>query len=195
MAGAKADRRIQAQTYSSICLAGRRVKKRTIRLIRKRKAKIPLLLHATRMDNSDTLWDDFFEDESLRANCITLCTGALFCPTARRLPGDALNRQREAFMAHWIDDGRCSKMMAILSLCGGWRRSGTGKNVARYFHRSINTPENSISWQMPLQVSISPPTVKSALMCLAGYLSGDASPGSGKTGAGSGAYSRRENNC
>lgn len=41
-----------------------------------------LLLRATRMDNSDTLWDHLFEP----ANCITLCTGALFCPTAGRLP-------------------------------------------------------------------------------------------------------------
>ncbi|MGQ7789348.1 hypothetical protein ACULNC_06200 [Shigella flexneri] len=51
----QADCRIQAQLTSSICLAGRRVKKRTIRLIRKEESQT-LLLRATRMDNSDTLW-------------------------------------------------------------------------------------------------------------------------------------------
>ncbi len=64
------------------------------------------------------------------ANCITLCAGALFCPTARRFPGDVLNRQREAFMTRWIGWG-CSKMMATywLSAVAGTLRHG--KDVAR----------------------------------------------------------------
>ncbi len=44
-----------------------------------------LLLRATRMDNSDTLWDHLFEDESQQI-ALPSALAHYFCPTARRFP-------------------------------------------------------------------------------------------------------------
>lgn len=70
-----------------------------------------LLLRATRMDNSDTLWDHLFEDEK-PANCITLCAGALFLPNCGATP--PAMRSIVSAKPLWPAglDGRCSKIMA-----------------------------------------------------------------------------------
>ena len=56
------------------------------------------------------------------------------------------------------------------------------------------TSQNCPRWQMPLQVVISHPTVKSALMCWQDTFQ-ECLPRYGKTGAGSGACRRPVNNC
>ncbi len=60
-----------------------------------------LLLRATRMDNSDTLWDHLFEDES-QQTALPSALAHYFAQLRGDASGDALNRQREAFMARWI---------------------------------------------------------------------------------------------
>lgn len=60
-----------------------------------------LLLRATRMDNSDTLWDHLFEDESQQI-ALPSALAHYFAQLRGDSPGDVLNRQREAFMTRWI---------------------------------------------------------------------------------------------
>ncbi len=205
-----------------------------------------LLLRATRMDNSDTLWDHLFEDESQQtalpsalaryfaqlrgdspgdalnrqreafmARCTlwdhlfedesqqTALPSALaryFAQLRGDSPGDALNRQREAFMARCITWAMQQNNGDVLVVCGGWHAPALA-NMWRECPQEINKPElPSLAdavcprWQMPLQVVISHPTVKSALMCWQDTFP-ECLPRSGKTGAGSVAYSRQVNNC
>ena len=69
-----------------------------------------LLLRATRMDNSDTLWDHLFEDES-QQTALPSALAHYFAQLRGDSPGDALNRLREALWPAGLD-GRCSKIMA-----------------------------------------------------------------------------------
>ncbi len=79
-----------------------------VRLIRDYDPSLPELAHdpdqieqrATRMDNSDTLWDHLFEDES-QQTALPSALAHYFAQLRGDSPGDALNRLREAFMARW----------------------------------------------------------------------------------------------
>lgn len=150
-----------------------------------------LLLRATRMDNSDTLWDHLFEDES-QQTALPSALAHYFAQLRGDASGDALNRQREAFMARWIGWAMQQNNGDVLVVCGGctlrhWQRCGA--NALRKL-----TSQNCPRWQMPLQVVISHPTVKSALMCWQDTFQ-ECLPRYGKTGAGSGACRRPVNNC
>ncbi len=105
----QAARRIQAQTYFIDLPCWAQSEEVDDSPDTQEESPEALLLRATRMDNSDTLWDHLFEDESQQ----TALPSALahYFAQLRATPGDALNRLREAFMARWID-GRCSKIMA-----------------------------------------------------------------------------------
>lgn len=78
-----------------------------------------LLLRATRMDNSDTLWDHLFEDES-QQTALPSALAHYFAQLRGDFPGDALNRQREAFMARWIAWAVQQNNGDVLVVCGGW---------------------------------------------------------------------------
>ncbi len=77
-----------------------------------------LLLRATRMDNSDTLWDHLFEDES-QQTALPSALARYFAQLRGDSPGDALNRQREAFMARWITWAMQQNNGDVLVVCGG----------------------------------------------------------------------------
>lgn len=77
-----------------------------------------LLLRATRMDNSDTLWDHLFEDES-QQTALPSTLAHYFAQLRGDSPGDALNRQREAFMARWITWAMQQNNGDVLVVCGG----------------------------------------------------------------------------
>lgn len=124
--------------------------------------KAALLLRATRMDNSDTLWDHLFEDES-QQTALPSALAHYFAQLRGDFPGDALNRQREAFMARWIAWAVQQNNGDVLVVCGGWHAPALAKCGANA--RRTLTRRNCPRWQMPLQVVISRPTVKSALMC------------------------------
>lgn len=173
---------------SSICLAGRRVKKRTIRLIRMRKARPcccmpPAWITATPCGITCSKMKASKLHYPLHWRTIL--------PTAGRLPGDALNRQREAFMARWIAWAMQQNNGDVLVVCGGWHAPALAKCGANA--RKKLTSQNCRRWQMPLQVAISRHTVKSALMCCQDTFQ-ECLPRSGKTGAGGGACSRQVNN-
>ncbi len=55
-------------------------------------------------------------------------------------PGDALNRQREAFMARWIGWAMQQNNGDVLVVCGGWHASALAK-MWRECPQEINTPE------------------------------------------------------
>ncbi|XNM56674.1 DUF5682 family protein [Escherichia coli] len=121
-----------------------------------------LLLRDTRMDNSDTLWDHLFEDES-QQTALPSALARYFAQLPGDSAGDALNRQREAFMARWITWAMQQNNGDVLVVCGGWHAPALA-NMWRECRRKL-TSQNCPHWRMPLQVVISHPTVKSALMC------------------------------
>lgn len=88
-----------------------------------------LLLRATRMDNSDTLWDHLFEDES-QQTALPSTLAHYFAQLRGDSPGDALNRQREAFMARWITWAMQQNNGDVLVVCGGWHAPALA-NVAQ----------------------------------------------------------------
>ncbi|MEF3926320.1 DUF5682 family protein, partial [Escherichia coli] len=85
-----------------------------------------LLLRATRMDNSDNLWDHLFEDES-QQTALPSALAHYFAQLRGDFPGDALNRQREAFMARWIAWAVQQNNGDVLVVCGGWHAPALAK--------------------------------------------------------------------
>ncbi len=150
-----------------------------------------LLLRATRMDNSDTLWDHLFEDESQQI-ALPSALAHYFAQLRGDFPGDALNRQREAFMARWIAWAVQRNNGDVLVVCGGWHAPALAK-MWRECPQEINKPELP-SLANAVTGCYLTPTVKSTLMCWQDTFP-VCLPRSGKTGAGSGAYSRPVNNC
>ncbi len=150
-----------------------------------------LLLRATRMDNSDTLWDHLFEDES-QQTALPSALAHYFAQLRGDSPGDALNRQREAFMARWIAWAMQQNNGDVLVVCGGWHAPALAK-MWREYTQEINTPELPSLADVVTGCYLTP-TVKSALMCWQDTFP-VCLPRSGKTGAGGGACSRQVNNC
>lgn len=132
-----------------------------------------LLMRATRVDNSDTLWDHLFEDESQQ----TILPSALahyFAQLRGDASGDALNRQREAFMARWIAWAMQQNNGDVLVVCGGWHAPALAK-MWRECPQEINTPELLLLDDAVTGCYLTPYSEK-RLDVLAGYLSGMPAP-------------------
>lgn len=92
-----------------------------------------LLLLATSMDNSDTLWDHLFEDESQQST-LQSALAQYFVQLRGNDAGDSVNRQREAFMARWIARAMQQNNGNVLVVCGGWHAlhwKNCGANILR----------------------------------------------------------------
>ncbi|EIA0270456.1 hypothetical protein VSX87_000081 [Escherichia coli] len=150
-----------------------------------------LLLRATRMDNSDTLWDHLFEDES-QQTALPSALAHYFAQLRGDSPGDALNRLREAFMARWIGWAMQQNNGDVLVVCGGWHAPVLAK-MWRECPQEINTPELPSLADAVTGCYLTPYSEKRLDVLQDTFP--ECLPRSGKTGAGSGAYSRRENNC
>lgn len=81
----------------------------------------------------------------------------------------------------------------VLVVCGGWHAPALA-NMWRECPQEINKPELPSLADAVTGCYLTPYSEK-RLDVLAGYLSGMHLPQSGKTGAGSVAYSRQVNNC
>lgn len=132
-----------------------------------------LLLRATRMDNSDTLWDYLFEDES-QQTALPSALAHYFAQLRGDSPGDALNRQREAFMARWIGWAMQQNNGDVLVVCGGWHAPALAK-MWRECPQVINTPELPSLADAVTGCYLIPYSEK-RLDVLAGYLSGMPAP-------------------
>ncbi|EGI3953145.1 hypothetical protein H3428_001105 [Escherichia coli] len=132
-----------------------------------------LLLRATRMDNSDTLWDHLFEDES-QQTALPSALAHYFAQLRGDFPGDALNRQREAFMARWIAWAVQQNNGDVLVVCGGWHAPALAK-MWRECPQDINTPELPSLADAITGCYLTPYSEK-RLDVLAGYLSGMPAP-------------------
>ncbi|MEB5696020.1 DUF5682 family protein [Klebsiella aerogenes] len=77
------------------------------------------LLQASGMENSDTLWDHLFEDESQRTTLASALEHYFF-----RLrdgePGGENSRQREAYMTRWLAWAMQQNDGPVVVVCGGW---------------------------------------------------------------------------
>lgn len=132
-----------------------------------------LLLRATRMDNSDTLWDHLFEDES-QQTALPSTLAHYFAQLRGDSPGDALNRQREAFMARWITWAMQQNNGDVLVVCGGWHAPALAK-MWRKCPQEMNKPELSSLADGVTGCYLTPYSEK-RLDVLAGYLSGMPAP-------------------
>ncbi|MGG7401280.1 DUF5682 family protein, partial [Escherichia coli] len=132
-----------------------------------------LLLRATRMDNSDTLWDHLFEDES-QQTALPSALAHYFAQLRGDSPGDALNRLREAFMARWIGWAMQQNNGDVLVVCGGWHAPVLAK-MWRECPQEINTPELPSLADAVTGCYLTPYSEK-RLDVLAGYLSGMPAP-------------------
>ncbi|ELY9183468.1 hypothetical protein SO692_000921 [Escherichia coli] len=132
-----------------------------------------LLLRDTRMDNSDTLWDHLFEDES-QQTALPSALARYFAQLRGDSPGDALNRQREAFMARWITWAMQQNNGDVLVVCGGWHAPALA-NMWRECPQEINKPELSSLADAVTGCYLTPYSEK-RLDVLAGYLSGMPAP-------------------
>ncbi|WP_250879724.1 DUF5682 family protein, partial [Escherichia coli] len=128
-----------------------------------------LLLRATRMDNSDTLWDHLFEDES-QQTALPSTLAHYFAQLRGDSPGDALNRQREAFMARWITWAMQQNNGDVLVVCGGWHAPALAK-MWRKCPQEMNKPELSSLADGVTGCYLTPYSEK-RIDVLAGYLSG-----------------------
>ncbi len=90
-----------------------------------------LLLLATSMDNSDTLWDHLFEDESQQST-LQSALAQYFVQLRGNDAGDSVNRQREAFMARWIARAMQQNNGNVLVVCGGWHAPALEKLWRKY---------------------------------------------------------------
>lgn len=155
---------------SSICLAGRRVKKRTIRLIHKMKARpyccvtpawitaIPCGITYSKMKASKLHYPLHWR---------------AILPNCGRFP-EMLNRQREAFMARWITWAMQQNNGDVLVVCGGWHAPALA-NMWRECPQEINKPELSSLADAVTGCYLTPYSEK-RLDVLAGYLSGMPAP-------------------
>ncbi|EER8332220.1 hypothetical protein F0152_005123, partial [Escherichia coli] len=84
-------------------------------------------------------------------------------------PGDALNRQREAFMARWIAWAVQQNNGDVLVVCGGWHAPALAK-MWRECPQDINTPELPSLADAITGCYLTPYSEK-RLDVLAGYLS------------------------
>lgn len=91
----------------------------------------------------------------------------------RDSPGDALNRQREAFMARWITWAMQQNNGDVLVVCGGWHAPALA-NMWRECPQEMACQNCPRCGRCRYRL-LSHTTVKSALM-LAGYLSGMPAP-------------------
>ena len=132
-----------------------------------------LLLRATRMDNSDTLWDHLFEDES-QQTALPSALAHYFAQLRGDASGDALNRQREAFMARWIGWAMQQNNGDVLVVCGGWHAPALAK-MWRECPQKINKPELPSLADAVTGCYLTPYSEK-RLDVLAGYLSGMPAP-------------------
>ncbi|WP_368748969.1 DUF5682 family protein [Klebsiella aerogenes] len=77
------------------------------------------LLQASGMENSDTLWDHLFEDETQRTTLASALEHYFF-----RLrdgePGGENSRQREAYMVRWLAWAMQQNDGPVVAVCGGW---------------------------------------------------------------------------
>ncbi len=89
-------------------------------------------------------------------------------------PGDALNRQREAFMARWIAWAVQQNNGDVLVVCGGWHAPALAK-MWRECPQDINTPELPSLADAITGCYLTPYSEK-RLDVLAGYLSGMPAP-------------------
>lgn len=132
-----------------------------------------LLLRATRMDNSDTLWDHLFEDESQQI-ALPSALAHYFAQLRGDSPGDVLNRQREAFMTRWIGWAMQQNDGDVLVVCGGWHAPALAK-MWRECPQEINKPELPSLADAVTGCYLTPYSEK-RLDVLAGYLSGMPAP-------------------
>ncbi len=95
-------------------------------------------------------------------------------PNCGRFPGDALNRQREAFMARWITWAMQQNNGDVLVVCGGWHAPALA-NMWRECPQEINKPELSSLADAVTGCYLTPYSEK-RLDVLAGYLSGMPAP-------------------
>lgn len=77
------------------------------------------LLQASGMENSDTLWDHLFEDESQRA-CLAPALEHYFARLRGGEPGGENSRQREAYMTRWLAWAMQQNDGPVVVVCGGW---------------------------------------------------------------------------
>lgn len=125
------------------------------------------------MDNSDTLWDHLFEDES-QQTALPSALAHYFAQLRGDASGDALNRQREAFMARWIGWAMQQNNGDVLVVCGGWHAPALAK-MWRECPQKINKPELPSLADAVTGCYLTPYSEK-RLDVLAGYLSGMPAP-------------------
>lgn len=134
---------------------------------------LALLLRATRMDNSDTLWDHLFEDESQQA-VLPSSLAHYFEQLRGETPADALNCQRETFMARWIAWAMRQNNGNVLVVCGGWHAPALAKRWRECLQES-QKPELPSLPEAVTGCYLTPYSEK-RLDVLAGYLSGMPAP-------------------
>lgn len=132
-----------------------------------------LLLRATHMDNSDTLWDHLFEDESQQA-VLPSSLAHYFEQLRGEPPADALNCQRETFMARWIAWAMRQNNGNVLVVCGGWHAPALAKRWRECLQES-QKPELPSLPEAVTGCYLTPYSEK-RLDVLAGYLSGMPAP-------------------
>lgn len=132
-----------------------------------------LLLRAVSMDNSDTLWDHLFEDES-QQTALPSALAHYFAQLRGDASGDALNRQREAFMARWIAWAMQQNNGNVLVVCGGWHAPA----LTELWHKSSQENQKPELPSLPDAVTgcYLTPYSEKRLDVLAGYLSGMPAP-------------------
>lgn len=81
------------------------------------------LLQASGMENTDTLWDHLFEDETQRAD-LKQALETYFIRLRGDESGGENNHQREVFMARWLAWAMGQNDGAVVVVCGGWRSEG-----------------------------------------------------------------------
>ncbi|MED8960963.1 DUF5682 family protein [Escherichia marmotae] len=132
-----------------------------------------LLLLATSMDNSDTLWDHLFEDESQQST-LQSALAQYFVQLRGNDAGDSVNRQREAFMARWIAWAMQQNNGNVLVVCGGWHTPALEK-LWRQYSQEERKPRLPSLPDAVTGCYLTPYSEK-RLDVLAGYLSGMPAP-------------------
>lgn len=133
------------------------------------------LLQASGMENTDTLWDHLFEDETQRAD-LKQALETYFIRLRGDESGGENNHQREVFMARWLAWAMGQNDGAVVVVCGGWHAPAL---AAQWRNCPAQTQEPECP-PSPTPDTITgcylTPYSEKRLDVLAGYLSGMPAP-------------------
>ncbi|MEQ0232236.1 DUF5682 family protein [Klebsiella sp. CN_Kp116] len=133
------------------------------------------LLEASGMENSDTLWDHLFEDETQSAE-LEQALETYFIQLRGDSSGGENSRQREDYMARWLAWAMQQNNGPVVAICGGWHAPAL-KALWRNCLAQEREPESP---PPPTPGSVTgsylTPYSEKRLDVLAGYLSGMPAP-------------------